>query len=67
MDRNDNAQSDDWVKLVDGASILGVYPGTLYRRWRYRQFPADACRKVENVLYFNRRVLESMRESVSTS
>ena len=60
---SNDSQDTDWVKLVEGASILGVYPGTLYRRWRYRQIPTDACKKVENVLYFKRDVLEAMPDA----
>lgn len=55
--------SSDWLKLVDAAQFLGIYPGTLYRRWRYRQLPQGACKKVDNVLYFDRRTLLTMLES----
>ena len=61
MALSSDPQDADWVKLVEGASILGVYPGTLYRRWRYKQFPPDACRKVDGVLYFKRETLQAMR------
>ena len=56
-------QQSDWLKLVDAAAFLGVYPGTLYRRWRYRQLPEGACKKVDNVLYFNRQLLDCTRRS----
>ena len=60
---SNDSHDTDWVKLVEGASILGVYPGTLYRRWRYKQIPTDACKKVDNVLYFKRAALEAMRDA----
>ncbi len=53
----------DSFKLVDAAIYLGVYPGTLYRRYRYKQLPDGACRKIDGTLYFDRHVLESMRET----
>ena len=54
--------SNDWLKLVAAADLLGVYPGTLYRRWRYEQLPNGVCVKLENTLYFNRDALELIRE-----
>ena len=65
MDLENDSQDRDWVKLVEGASILNVYPGTLYRRWRYRQFPSEACRKIDGVLYFERATLEAIRDAQS--
>ena len=53
----------DWLKLVEAANLLGMYPGTLYRRWRYGQLPDGTCVKVDNTLYFNRGELEQIRDS----
>ena len=53
----------DWLKLVEAADLLGLYPGSLYRRWRYGQFPDGACVKVDNTLYFNRDELEQIRST----
>lgn len=63
MALSSDSQDGDWVKLVEGASVLGVYPGTLYRRWRYRQLPPDACRKIDGVLYFRLEILEALRDA----
>ena len=52
----------DWLKLVAAANYLGVYPGTLYRRWRYGHLPEGVCVKQDNTLYFNRDALELIRE-----
>ena len=60
---DEQVKQPEWLKLVDAAIFLGVYPGTLYRRYRYRQLPDGACKMVENTLFFNMHVLESMRGS----
>ena len=52
----------DWLKLVAAANFLGVYPGTLYRRWRYGHLPEGVCVKQDNTLYFNRDALELIRD-----
>ena len=57
----------DWLKLVPAAEIVGVYPGTLYRRWRYGQLPEGACVKLDNTLYFNREALERIRSTKSAN
>ena len=57
----------DWIKLVAAADLLGVYPGTLYRWWRYGQLPDGACVKVDNTLYFNRDAMEQIRSTQSTA
>jgi hypothetical protein len=56
----------DWLKLVAAANFLGVYPGTLYRRWRYGRLPEGVCIKQDNTLYFNRDALESIRDPQRT-
>ena len=53
----------NWLKLVEAARFLGVYPGTLYRRWRYGQLPEGVCVKVDNTLYFDRDALERIRST----
>ena len=53
----------DWLKLVPAAELIGVYPGTLYRWWRYGQLPDDGCVKLDNTLYFNRDALERIRST----
>lgn len=53
----------NWLKLVEASRFLGVYPGTLYRRWRYGQLPEGVCVKVDNTLYFNRDALELILDS----
>ena len=60
MDESTEFNPQHWLKLVDAAIVIGVSPGTLYRRWRYRQPPESMCRKVDNVLYFNREMLQSL-------
>ena len=62
MENTTPVPDQGWIKLVDAALFLGIYPGTLYRRWRYRQLPEGACKKVGNTLYFRRSILESMLE-----
>ena len=57
----------DWLKLVEAANVLGIYPGTLYRRWRFGQLPEGVCVKVDNTLYFNRDALERIRKTQDTS
>ena len=57
----------EWLKLVDAAQFLGVYPGTLYRWHRYRQLPEGACVKLDNTLYFNRYALEQIRITEATT
>ena len=52
----------EWLKLVEAASLVGVYPGTLYRWWRYGQLPEGCCIKVDNTLYFQRNALEPLRK-----
>ena len=52
----------EWIKLVPAAQILGIYPGTLYRRYRYGQLPEGSCKKIDNILYFNTELLESKRD-----
>ena len=51
----------EWLKLVEAASLVGVYPGTLYRWWRYGRLPQECCIKVGNTLYFERSTLEPLR------
>ena len=53
----------DWPKLVEAADLLGMYPGSLYRRWRYGQLPEGVCVKIDNTLYFNRAELERIRST----
>lgn len=55
--------STDWLKLVEAAKFLDLYPGSLYRRWRYGQLPEGACVKVDNTLYFNREELNQIRNT----
>ena len=57
----------DWLKLVEAARFLSVYPGILYRRWRYGQLPEGACVKVDNTLFFNRDALEQIRSAKATT
>ena len=54
MQENAGPVDRGWIKLVEAARIIGVYPGTLYRWWRYGQLPEAVCLKVDNTLYFNR-------------
>ena len=63
MTEPNGAVSTNWLKLVAAAELIGVYPGTLYRRWRYGQLPEGTCVKVDNTLYFNRGELEQIRDT----
>ena len=53
----------DWLKLVEAADLIGVYPGTLYRWWRYGRLSDTVCVKADNTLYFNRGELEKIRDT----
>ena len=61
MIKPNGAVSTNWLKLVAAAAFIGVYPGTLYRHWRYGQRPEGTCVKGNNTLYFNRGELKQIQ------